>query len=340
MTISCSYRLPATDLSAVCHPFKLLDFHNLSRLLLALLLLSGGVYGQSTTSEPTDDQVVLVDGVTDSTVFGMGRSIRIVGTVKQGAIAFGGDVIVEGTVEGDVAAVGGSVIQRDGSRIGGDVIVLGGIYRPGEKPPNRNPSSMTMMYAGYQQELRDLMRNPTGLLRPRWTSGYIGTRILVVLFWFIVCLAVTAAMPGTVGRGVARLQLTSLRVAIIGVVGGVVLCGGVPLCLWVLPETISVVVGLMALLFFIVAGVFGRVILYAATGRWLQRKYVPFGRNSEAVALLIGTVFWVTLTSLPYVWPFVVSFILVISLGLALTARYSVGWQRSVIGPPLKTHAK
>lgn len=339
MTITCSYRLPATDLSAVSPSFKLLDFYFLSRLLLTLLLLCGVVYGQSSESEPTNDEVVVVEGVTDSTVFGMGQTIRIVGTVKQGAIAFGGDVIVEGTVEGDVAAVGGSVIQRDGSRIGGDVIVLGGVYRHGEKP-NRNTSSMTMMYAGYQQELRDIMRNPTGVLRPRWTPGYIGTRILVVLFWFLVCLGLTAAMPGTISRGVTRLQLTSLRVAIIGVVGGVVLCGGVPLCLWILPETVSVLVGLLALLFFLVAGLFGRVILYAATGRWLQRKYVPFGRSSESVALLIGTVFWVILTSLPYVWPFVVSFIIVISLGLALTARYRVGWQRSVVGSPLKTHAK
>lgn len=339
MTISCSYRLPATDLSAVSPSSKLSDFYFLARLLLASLLLCGVVYGQNTNSETTNDQVILVEGVTDSTVFGLGRTIRIVGTVKQGAIAFGGDVIVEGTVDGDVAAVGGSVIQLDGARIGGDVIVLGGIYRTGEKPPNRNPSSMTMMYAGYQQELREIMRNPTGILRPRWTPGYIGTRILVVLFWFLVCLGLTAAMPGTISRGVTRLQLTSLRVAIIGVVGGVVLCGGVPLCLWILPETVSVLVGLMALLFFLVAVVFGRVILYAATGRWLQR-YVPFGRNSESVALLMGTVFWVTLTSLPYVWPLVVSFILVTSLGLALTARYRVGWQHSVVGAPLKTHAK
>src|SRR4029450_213784 len=115
-----------------------------------------------------------------------------------------------------------------------------------------------------------------------------------------ICLGVTAAMPGTISRGVARLQLTSLRVAIIGVVGVIVLCGGVPLALWLLPETLSVLVGLLALLLLVVAGLFGRVILYAATGRWLQRKYVPLGRNSEAVALLMGTVFWVTLTSLPF----------------------------------------
>ena len=336
MTNCRSHYFSETDLSAVGQPVWF-HLYRLVQLLMLVSVLSGVVYAQA-KEEPAGEDVTVVDGVSDSTVFGMGRSLKITGTVKQGAIAFGGDVIVEGTVEGDVAAVGGSVIQHDGSRIGGDVIVLGGVYRPGEKPPNRNPAAMTMMYAGYQEELRDMMRNPTGLLRPRWSAGYFGMRILSVLFWFVICLALTAAMPGTISRGVARLQLTSLRVGIIGLVGVIVLCVGVPLCLWILPETISVLVGLMALLLLLVAGLFGRVILYAATGRWLQSKYVPIGRNSEAVALLLGTVFWVALTSLPYIWPFVVCFILVISFGLALTARYRVGWQRTTAAAVLSTH--
>ena len=188
---------------------------------------------------------------------------------------------------------------------------------------------MTMMYAGYQQELRDMMRNPTGLFTPRWTPSYFGTRLLVVLFWFLVSLGFTAAMPGTISRGIARLQLTSLRVAAIGLIGVVVLFGVVLLCLWIMPEPVRVLVGLLALLLWLVAGLFGRVILYAATGRWLQRKYAPVGKNSEAVALLLGTSFWVLLTSLPYVWPFMATFILIISFGLALTARYRAGWNLS-----------
>jgi len=148
-----------------------------------------------------------------------------------------------------------------------------------------------------------------------------------VLFWFIVSLALTAVMPGTISRGVARLQLTSLRVATIGFIGVVILFSSVGLSLWSMPEPIRVLVGLLALLLLLVASVFGRVVLYAATGRWLQRKYINVGKNSEAVALLLGTGFWVLLTSLPYVWPFVAVAILIISFGLALTARYRVGWK-------------
>lgn len=300
-----------------------LDLNRLFTLLLWALLLVGVASAQPA------DETVIVNGTNDGTVFGLGNSVKITGTVKQGAIALGGDVIVEGVVEGDVATIGGSVIQRSGSRIGGDVIVLGGTYRAEDVSPNRNQAAKTMMYAGYQEELRDMMRNPTGVFSPKWTPTYLGTRLLVVLFWFIVSLGLTAAMPGTISRGVARLQTTSLRVAVIGLIGVIVLFAGVLLCLWFMPEPIRVLVGMLALLLWIVAGLFGRVILYAATGRWLQRKYVPFGRNSEAVALLLGTAFWVLLTSLPYVWPFMAAFILIISFGLALTARYRVNWNQS-----------
>ena len=178
------------------------------------------------------------------------------------------------------------------------------------------------MYAGYQEELRDMMRNPTGLFSPHWSPTYLGTRLLVVLFWFVIALAFTAAMPGTISRGVARLQLTGIRVAAIGLIGSVVLYVSLLVCMRFMPELIQVLVGLLALSLWVVASLFGRVVLYAATGKWLQRNFVTFGKNSEAVALLLGTSFWVLLTSLPYVWPFMAAFILIISFGLALTARY------------------
>lgn len=296
-----------------------IDLNRFFALLLWALVLVGVASAQNAK------ETLVISGANEGPVVGLGKSVRITGSAQE-AVSVGGDVIVEGVVEGDVAAVGGSVIQKAGARIGGDVMVIGGSYRAEDPHPNRNPASMTMMYAGYEQELSNMMNNPTGLFTPRWTSTYLGTRLLVVLFWFLVSLGFTAAMPNTISRGVARLQLTSLRVALIGLIGIVVLFGAVPLCLWIMPQPVQVMVGLLALLLLIVAGVFGRVILYAATGRWLQRKYFAIGKNSEAVALLLGTSFWVLLTSLPYVWPFMAAFMLVISFGLALTARYRVGW--------------
>ena len=294
-----------------------------------LLLAVTGIRAQTTDHQPPDDKSALViDGTTDSTVFGMGRSLRITGTVKQGAIAFGGDVFVEGTVEGDVATVGGSVIQREGSRIGGDVIVIGGTYHHGKTPPGRDPQKATIMYAGYEDQLRKTMRQPTTLLSPQLSPVFLGLRLLAVLFWFVVSLAITAAMPSTVSRAMARLQLTRWRVAIIGLLGAIIIAAGVPFCLWLLPTPISVLVGIMALLLLVVATLFGRVVIFAATGRWLQRRLFAKRAQSESIALLLGVSFWMLLSSLPYIWPVVVGGLMIVSLGLALTARYHIAWKR------------
>ena len=284
---------------------------------------------QPTPAEhPGDPQARVIDGVSNTTVFGMGQSIRITGTVKEGAIAFGGDVIVEGSVDGDVAAIGGSVVQRENARIGGDVIVLGGIYHHGKAAPDRNPKSVTIMYAGYEDQLRQIMRDPFSLLHPQMSAVFLGTRFLAVLIWFVISIALVAVMPNTIGRAVTRLQLTSVRVALIGFLGSVVITAGVIGSLWVLPEIIGAAVSLMALLLATVATVFGRVVIFAATGQWLQRRLLPRLR-SESVILLIGVTFWIILSSLPYIWPFVQAGLLVASLGLALTARYRIGWTKT-----------
>src|SRR2546430_460902 len=165
---------------------------------------------------PGDSQARVIDGVSNSTVFGLGQSIRITGTVKEGAIAFGGDVIVEGAVDGDVAAIGGSVIQREGARIGGDVIVLGGIYHHGKAAPDRDPKSVTIMYAGYEDQLRRVMRGPFSGLQPQLSAVFLGTRLLAILIWFVVALALTGVMPNTISRAGTRLQMTRLPVAVSG----------------------------------------------------------------------------------------------------------------------------
>jgi len=294
-------------------------------LLLAMAIANAQ---ESPEQHPGDPDARIIEGVNNTTVFGMGQSIRITGQV-DGAIAFGGDVIVEGSVNGDVAAIGGSVIQREGSHIGGDVIVVGGFYHHGKQEPERDPKSVTIMYAGYENELRHVMREPFSLLQPRLTPAFFGLRLLAILFWFVVCLAMSAAMPNTVSRAIARLQLASLRVALIGVIGSLVISVGVFLCLWWLPAPVGVLISILALLLVIVATLFGRVVIFAATGHWLQRRFMGSQALPESVRLLLGVTVWIILSSLPYVWPIVVAGLLVVSLGLALTARYRLSWKRA-----------
>ena len=297
-------------------------------LLLLAAVVVVGAQEETFHGNTGDHAPLVVEGETASDVFGLGRSVIVSGRVQHGVVAFGGDVIVEGRVEGDVAAVGGSVTQREGSYIGGDVIVLGGAYHHGKTAPGRNPTSKTIMYAGYEEELRAVARNPASLLTPRWSLAYLGQRLLAILFWFIVSLALTAAAPGTVSRAAARLQLTSLRVAAVGLVGAIVIGFGVPVSLRLLPPAVGALVGIMALLLLAVAFLFGRVVVIAATGRWLQRRFLSEDKRSESVALLLGASFWTIVLTLPYVWPLVVAGIVMTSLGLTLTVRYRIGWKQ------------
>lgn len=302
-------------------------FTRTSGLLVSILVTFVAIQAQVVANSAGEDPYV-VEGVSNTITYGIGRSVKITGTVKNGAIALGGDVIVEGTVEGDVAAIGGSVIQLAGSRIGGDVIVIGGAYRPVDKAPNRG-SDTTILYAGYEQELRNMLRNPSEMFTPHWSASYVGLRILAVLFWFVVSLILTAAIPGMISEGVTRLQLASLRVAIIGFVAFAIIVVVVPFSFHYLPTPLSALIGLTAFFLFLVAGLFGRVVLYAATGRWLQRKFLPAANHSESVALLLGTSFWIALSSFPYLWLIILAFVIVTSLGLALTARHRLGWKRT-----------
>lgn len=296
-------------------------------MLLLTVVASRAQASVDSNSDPRKTQVL--EGVIDGNAYGVGKSVRINGTVKEGAIAFGGDVIVQGTVMGDVAAIGGSVIQLEGARIGGDIIVVGGTYKPADKVPNRNTAAMTIIYAGYERELQDMMSNPTGLLSPAWSTTYIGLRLLSILFWFVVALIMTSLLPTPVSRGVARLQLTSTRVAAIGFLAAIVVGLGVEACLFLLPTPLSSIVGLITILLIVVSGVFGRVVIYAATGRLLQRRFMRMGQNSESVALLLGSLVWGILFSLPYIWPFMVALTVVLSLGLALTAGGQRSWKKA-----------
>ena len=283
---------------------------------------------QLPTPEPAaDDRPPLIAEGTTSNVFGVARPVVVRGTVTEGVIAFGGDVIVEGKVEGDVAAIGGSVFQRDGSYIGGDVIVLGGAYHHGKKAPGRNPASSTIMVAGYEQELRAMTREPTTLLAPKMSAGYFGLRGLAILFWFVLSWAIAAITPGAISRAIVRVRSTHLRVAVIGLLGATVAFLGVGGGLRILPPTIGAMVLLIAVLLTVMSYLFGRVVIHAATGQWLQRVILPESWRSDTSALLLGSAFWTLILSLPYIWPVAIIGLMIVGFGVCLTGRYRLGWR-------------
>lgn len=268
----------------------------------------------------------VVDDAPDQEVVSYGKTV-VVRTSAKGVLAIGGDVIVEGRVTGDVAAVGGSVIQKEGAYIGGDVFAVGGAYKPESAKPLREEGRETVMYAGYEEEIRDLSQNPSSLFSPHFSLTFLAQRILSVLFWFVLSLGLATLAPGAVSRAIARFQLSTLKVMAIGVAAFLGTTIAVVGSLKILPNPFGVILGMMAFVLLMLAYVFGRVALNVSIGKLLQKYLLGENKGSETLAILIGVVAWTLVLSIPYLWTIALFILFCSGVGLVLTAGSQRKWQ-------------
>jgi hypothetical protein len=284
---------------------------------------------KQTVSIKLEDDQMVIEGKNNNPVISFSKNVLIKSEAQQ-VLCFGCDVTIEGRVEGDVAVVGGILVQRSGAFIGGDVIVFGGKYQHDDETALRGKEGETVVFAGYEEELRHMAQNPTDIFAPQLTVSFVSLRLLAVLFWFIISLALTTIAPGAVSRAATRLQLSSLivvGVGFLGFLGGTIL---VAFCAGFLPNYAGVLAGVMTLILLLLAYVFGRVTLQAIIGKWLlKRMFSTNGRQSEALALLLGSFVCTLLISLPYIWTFTIFVMLIISVGLVLTGIPGGGWKKS-----------
>lgn len=311
--------------------FNLAELRTLTRrFLFALILLlpiSLSIFAQTSLSQP-DENTLVVEEATEMEIFAIGKTVIIKKSAK-GVLSLGGDVIIEGRVEGDVATVGGSIIQKENAYIGGDVIILGGNYKHDREQPLRNTDKETVMVAVFEEELRNMSQNPAQILSPNLSWSFFAQRLLSVLFWFLISLGITTIAPGAVSRAVSRYKLSSLKIFGLGIIGFFLTTFGVTAAVGYLPGYINAIVGLMALLILILTYVFGRVVMQAVTGKWLQKIILTEKKHSETFALFLGAFIWTLLLSLPYVWAFLLVILLMASFGLVLTARNTNGWLKN-----------
>lgn len=291
--------------------------------LLPLLVLP-----QSQLSEDAGQQTLTVDDAPDMKVVAISKNVEIKKHVKE-VQAWGGDVTVEGTVDGDVTAIGGSVIQKEGSFIGGDVIVFGGQYRVESQTARRVDGKNTIMFGVFEDELRGLARDPTQIFSPKLSVAFLVQRTLAVLFWFLVTMAAATIAPGAMSRGVAGLRLSGLKIAGLGAAGfmlaSILTIAGIGF----LPEYLSVIVGLMGLVLIMLAYGFGRVVTNVLVGKYITDRFFLARKTSESVTILAGVLLNVALLSLPYIWPLALFVFFAIGTGLVVTSRSSSSWKVS-----------
>lgn len=316
-----------SEIQKISFPKTGCGFRNFIFIFLMSLLPAITLYAQENLSLNTETNTLTVEEVQEGEIYAFGKNV-IVKKGAKGVFAFGGDVIVEGRIEGDAATLGGSVIQKKNAFIGGDVVVIGGTYKYEDSQPLRNPGKETIMFASYEEELRSISQNPAQLFAPSFSFAFLIQRLLSVLFWFILSLALTTIAPGAVSRSVARFQLSTLKIFAVGFLVFLTTTISVVAVLKFLPNFLSAVIGLMAFVLLILSYVFGRVALQVSAGKWLLKQLLGEKKHSESVALLTGTLLWTIFLSIPYLWTLALVILFAASLGIVLTARSANNWEK------------
>lgn len=278
----------------------------LIKTLLIFLLIS------STLAH--EQETIVIERPLDAEVVFLGRDVVIKSRVK-GILVFGGNVIVEGSVYQDVATIGGSVLQKKGAYIGGDVIIFGGNYNYEDETPNRGTEGQTIIYAGYEEELRRMAKNPAEIFSISFSWDFAAQRVFSVLFWFLLSLFFTTVASEAVSKAVTNLILFPARTFWKGFWSFILLICLSLMSLAFLPGYFSAVIVLIFFLVFVLAYVFGRITIQILIGKWVQRR-VSRGRSSDSIASLIGVIILTFVYSVPYVWGLAVIVVWVFSLGI------------------------
>jgi hypothetical protein len=297
-------------------------------LVCLVFALSLSVHARPEISLSDDEKTLIVEEAPEMEVIAIAKSVEVRKSAK-GVFSFGGDVIVSGRVEGDVATIGGSVIQKEGGYIGGDVIVFGGSYKHESETALRQSGKETVVFGVWEDELRDLAQNPSQILSPTISWTFLAQRLLLALLWFAVSMVLTTIAPGAVGRAVARIQLSTLKVSSLGSVAFIGAMIAIVGSLSVLPDFLSATLGLMGLLVLLLGYVFGRVALQVTVGKIIQKQFLSEINRSETLGTLLGVLFWTLLLSIPYIWIIALFSVFAVGIGLILTARSPNVWQKA-----------
>jgi len=280
------------------------------------------VVASASFTTSSDNEDLEVNDSPEMSVIAVAKTVVVKHSAKD-VFVFGGDVVIEGNVSGDVGVIGGKITQKEGAFIGGDVIVIGGAYKPDGAQPLRTAGKETIVFGILEDELRDLGRNPESILSPSLTPAFFAQRILSALFWFVVTFGFATIAPGAVSRAIARTKLSPTKVAgfgLAGLIGSLLL---VSTASTALPEYLSVIVWLMVVGLLMLAYLFGRVTLQLSIGKYLQKQLLPRYKSNETIAILLGVLVWTVLLSLPYVWILAVLAVFAAGVGLVITARNS-----------------
>ncbi|HEV7715626.1 MAG TPA: RDD family protein [Steroidobacteraceae bacterium] len=264
------------------------------------------VLGSSTSAGNVSDAVVSVVG--DTRVEG--------GTVSGSAVSVLGDTYVNAKVTGDVVATLGNVELGPEADVGGDVVIVGGkLKRDAAAIVHGGVQNVLAMDFGGGHGLRPWIKNCLMLGRPLafapglgwlWTLalGFLALYTLVALLFRDAVDHCVHTLETHPGQSVAAALLTMLLTPVLFVL----------LCITV----IGIAFIPFALFAMFLAGLFGKVVVYA----WIGRRCTSFlgeeSRIQTAAAVLIGGAVVYVLYVVPFVGFIVYNIVGILGFGAVI----------------------
>ena len=118
-----------------------------------LFVFSAIAFASASFTTSPDNEDLEVNDSPEMSVIAVAKTVIVKQSAKD-VFVFGGDVVIEGNVSGDVGVIGGTITQKEGAFIGGDVIVIGGAYKPAGQQPLRTAGKETIVFGILEDELR------------------------------------------------------------------------------------------------------------------------------------------------------------------------------------------
>ena len=264
---------------------KIMKFTMLFLIIAAVLLaVPGSVYAQSPTSDDSPvifgSDYTLTSGkvIKDLVVFGGNATIEQGSRATGDVVVFGGNLIISGEVSGDVTAFGGNISVNESALVGGDLNTLGGSAQisPGATIRGRNLTGV----GGFP------LRVPTMIYTPSfWIDFGPGAGILSAVFGslMISLMAVLVALFLPVPTDRVARTIDSQPI-ISGAIGLLTLIVSPALFLVLAITVILIPLGLVGLLIFGIALLFG----WIAIGLELGKRMTGILNTTWAIPVSTG----------------------------------------------------
>jgi hypothetical protein len=249
-----------------------------------VLALPGPVYAQSPSGNDSPvifgSDYVLSSGQTikDLVVFGGNATLEGDSTVTGDVVIFGGNLVVAGEVKGDVTTFGGNITVADNATVGGNLNTLGGAAQISSKAhiKGNRVSGVGALP----------LRVPTQIYTPGfWVdfgpgAGYVSA-VFGALILALIAVLIALFLPAPTDR---IAQTIGTQPIISGAIGLLTLVVTPALFLVLVITVILIPLGLLGLLIFAIAVLFG----WVALGLELGKRMTGLFRSQWAIPVSAG----------------------------------------------------